>query len=160
MNEEELGGIVPILMKSTNESLSEKEIEKVYELYVNYFNRLDKEGASAYLDFYSDILEVPAEYNYEFNQCLFNSFKLKKPTISREFEDLKGKMEMFGFADSAKLINDIDIIRAAGNNTNWVDAFGQEQGPFTQEVILRKISDSEIMLKNFKRLSEKFKENI
>ncbi len=160
INEKELEEILPILMRSANEVLSEKDIEKVHEIYMNYFNRIDRENAGALSEFYLTNLEIPAEYNFEFNQCILNSFNSKKPSISKKLENLRDKMEMFGYADSPKLDNDIGIIRAAGNNTIWMDTFGQEQDPFTLKEILSRISNSEIMLKNFKRLSEKFKEDI
>lgn len=149
-----------VLQKAEEKVLDTQDIDLLRGVFLEYTTRTNRNLTEKEYESFIGVIKLANDYIYELGASLLYSWDQKKVITSNKFDDLYKTMQMLQIRKPEKLKEDIESLKAASLNQNYiVDGFGQKY-EFGREIILEHMKQNEMSNGNMEKVQSMMKEFI
>jgi hypothetical protein len=153
----ELDRYSEFLASTQNRLLTDSDLAQLREILQDYKTRTGSSHISKkqYEDFV-DALKLSNDYQFELAQSALFSWDRKEFVTTNSFDELRVKMKPF--RKEALLAKDINVIHAAAQNQDFVEAPDGSRYAFGRNMILESLRSAEVERTNIDKIAAVFRE--
>lgn len=149
---DEQDALSKISSKALEQPLTDEDLRLYKNIVTEYGTRTGKQVSRGDSQQFLRMMKLTTDYKRELGRCLLASIDQKQPFISKELEELRGKMQETGMR-AARLEADFRKIDSAANQTPFSDERGHQYYPPTREQVVQGLRQVDLADENFKKMA-------
>lgn len=149
----ELGRYSKVLSKAMSIELNEEDLEILRSVISDYTSRTGRMLTKDEHELFIGVMKLTSDYQYELGQSMLFSWDGKKYFTTNKFDELYKVMETIRLRKAGLLENDINKIRAASQNQNYITDKSGAKYEFSREIILKGIEENNLFRNNYEKIS-------
>ncbi len=158
MNVSELNRYSKVLKKANEENLNETDIVELRGVFKDYSERTGRKFSSEEYNYFIGTIKILDDYLYELGTSLLLTWDQKKITKTSKYDELYKTIKIQDLRKDEKLKMDIQTLKAASANQNFVEDFEGRKFSFGRNIILAQMKNNELTISNIKKISDLMKE--
>ena len=148
LNTEELDIYSSVLAKVRDEELSDADLLRLRKVLLGYTERTGMSLKEYEYDMFKIVMKLMNNYEYELARSTLFSWDQQRVIETDEFTDLFEIMELTELRDEYVLKSDIEVLKAAVRNQDYLEDYDGQQYEFSRDGILSGIEEAETAKKN------------
>lgn len=160
LNPDELDRYSSVLKKLNDGMITKSDIDKLRGVFIDYTNRTGRNLSKDEYDSFIGIIKISADYMFELGTSLLYSWDQKKIFTTSKFDELYKTMKALKLRKEEKLDADMETLKAAARNQNYVEDESERKFYFGRDIILQHMKQNELSNANMEKISEMMKEFI
>jgi len=158
MTANELDRYSLVLKKADKEALNESDITELRSIFKEYSGRTGGRFSSEEYNYFIGTTKMSDDYLYELGTSLLLSWDQKKKNTTAKFDELYQTMKTQKLRNDEMLKMDIETLKAAAANQNFVEDLEGRKFTFSRDVILAHMKNNEVTNNNIQKIADLIKE--
>lgn len=147
-----------VLKKADKEALNETDIAELRSIFNEYSDRTGRKFSSEEYNYFIGATKMTDDYLYELGTSLLLSWDQKKKNTTTKFDELYQAMKTQKLRKDEKLKMDMETLKAATANQNYVEDLEGKKYSFGRDVILAHMKNNEVTNNNIQKIAALIKE--